>query len=140
MRRINRDDESMAMALQASESGGFCDVADQGFTSCPGECANCMNFGADGDGGGGIGAPTVRSFSPQGGPAPAAGSVGGSYSLLEALQEPWSNEACLGYTLMGLEACGASTGQIEALLREMKSAFDFSTVEEAEFYFQKSRY
>ncbi|KGX85200.1 hypothetical protein [Pontibacillus litoralis] len=60
--------------------------------------------------------------------------------VLEAQSEDWSNDACLGYAMLGMENMGYSERQIQELLRAIKSEFDWKSVEEAKCAYKDSSY
>ena len=46
--------------------------------------------------------------------------------------EPWSNAACLGYTIMALENLDYRDEQIWQVVAEMKELFDWMSIEDAQ--------
>ena len=46
--------------------------------------------------------------------------------------EPWSNSACLGYTIMALENLEYKDEQIWQVIAEMQELFDWMSIEDAE--------
>ena len=54
--------------------------------------------------------------------------------------EEWSNNACLGYAILGAKKLGYSEEQIEALVRAIYSGFDWVSIEEAKEVYSKSPY
>lgn len=54
--------------------------------------------------------------------------------------EDWSNNACLGYAIMGAKVAGLSEKQIQALVDGIRGKFDWKTVKEAADVFCKSPY
>lgn len=54
--------------------------------------------------------------------------------------EEWSNNACLGYAIMGAKKLGYSEEQIKELVRAIYGEFDWKTVEEAKEVYNKSPY
>lgn len=53
-------------------------------------------------------------------------------SDFHALNELWSNNACIGYAIAGAAACGMDRKQQDRLIDGMNAAFDNMTLEEAE--------
>lgn len=66
------------------------------------------------------------------------GSDGEMYSSLEMealINEPWNNNACLGYAILAMEKLDFPADKIRAVARMMRSEFDVtSTSEAAEHY------
>ncbi|MNN99244.1 hypothetical protein D3C81_2188330 [compost metagenome] len=54
--------------------------------------------------------------------------------------EQWSNNACLGYIIAGLERKGWTEEQIREVVRAVYSEFDFKTVDEAKAIYNESFY
>lgn len=52
----------------------------------------------------------------------------------------WSNNACLGYAILGAKLLGYNEEQTEKLVRAIKSEFDLNTIEEARTVYEKSPY
>ncbi|KZE78234.1 hypothetical protein AV654_19630 [Paenibacillus elgii] len=52
----------------------------------------------------------------------------------------WSNNACLGYAILGAKLLGYSEEQTKELVRAIYSEFDWKTVEEARTEYEKSPY
>ena len=51
------------------------------------------------------------------------------------LIEPWTNAACLGYTIAALENLDYKHDQIEQITAEMRELFDWVSVDEAKAYY-----
>jgi hypothetical protein len=69
------------------------------------------------------------------------GQDGIMYSALELqamMNEPWSNNACMGYVIMALEALKYPEEDIKKIIAEMKYGFDMSTIGEANQHYCKS--
>ena len=57
--------------------------------------------------------------------------------ILDLLQENWSNDACMGYTLAALKNLSFNQKDIKKILIEMVKQFDILSVEDAaEIYHQ----
>ena len=57
--------------------------------------------------------------------------------ILDLLQENWSNDACMGYTLAALKSLSFNEKDIKKILVEMVKQFDILSVEDAaEIYHQ----
>lgn len=54
--------------------------------------------------------------------------------------EEWSNNACLGYIIKGLEKRGKSEEEIDEVVRAVRSQFDWVSVKEAADIYNKSSY
>jgi Holliday junction resolvasome RuvABC DNA-binding subunit len=54
------------------------------------------------------------------------------------LTEPWTNAACLGYTISALENLGYKSDDIRLVTAEMKELFDWVSVDEAKAYYNGS--
>lgn len=54
--------------------------------------------------------------------------------------EEWSNNACLGYAILGAEKLKYSEEQTRKLVRSMYGVFDLTSVEEAREVYNKSSY
>ena len=54
--------------------------------------------------------------------------------------EPWSNAACLGYTIMALENLGYKDKQIRLITAEMKELLDWISAEDAQEHYYDSSY
>ncbi|HEY2492782.1 MAG TPA: hypothetical protein VGI33_07720 [Paenibacillus sp.] len=54
--------------------------------------------------------------------------------------DEWSNDACLGYIIAGLERAGWTKEQIGEVTRAVYFEFDFKTVEEAKRIYNISSY
>lgn len=55
-------------------------------------------------------------------------------------QGDWSNNACLGYAILGAKRLGYSDEQTKELVRAIYSEFDLKTVEEARTVYERSPY
>jgi hypothetical protein len=55
-------------------------------------------------------------------------------------QGDWSNNACLGYAILGAQALGLSEVQTKQFVRAIYREFDFKTVEEAQKVYEQSPY
>lgn len=60
--------------------------------------------------------------------------------LAALLSQPWSEGACRGYTLLALERCGYGPAAIERVMAELHEVFDFTTLQEAQAYYEHSGY
>jgi hypothetical protein len=63
--------------------------------------------------------------------------------LINQEQSPegrWSNNACLGYAILGAEKIGYSEGQIQQLVRAIYGEFDMKSVDEAKDTYNKSSF
>lgn len=58
----------------------------------------------------------------------------------EKEMEEWSNNACLGYVILGAGKLGYTDEEISKLVRMIYSEFDFVSVEEAKEIYNKSPY
>lgn len=54
--------------------------------------------------------------------------------------EQWSNNACLGYVILGAERLKYKEEQTQKIVRSIRGQFDFTTVDEAETFYNKSPY
>jgi hypothetical protein len=54
--------------------------------------------------------------------------------------QEWSNNACLGYAIIGAEELGYSQKQIQELVRSIYRTFDYKTIEEARQKYENSPY
>lgn len=54
--------------------------------------------------------------------------------------EMWSNNACLGYAILGAREIALSESTIEELIGAIRSEFDFTSVYEAEKVYENSPY
>ena len=52
----------------------------------------------------------------------------------------WSNNACLGYAILGAQRLGYSEEQTKELIRAINSEFDWTTIEEARMVYERSPY
>ncbi|WP_090647634.1 hypothetical protein [Paenibacillus sp. UNC496MF] len=55
-------------------------------------------------------------------------------------REPWSNNACLGYAILGAQKLGYSEEQLQKLVRAIYSEFDFKSIKEARAIYEQSPY
>lgn len=55
-------------------------------------------------------------------------------------ESEWSNNACLGYAIMGARKLGYNDEQIHKLVRMIYGMFDFTSVDEAKDVYEKSDY
>lgn len=55
-------------------------------------------------------------------------------------ESEWSNNACLGYALLGANKLGYDDQQINQLVKAITSEFDLKSVEEAKALYNKSSY
>lgn len=65
--------------------------------------------------------------------------VDGGLALSES-KEGWSNNACLGYVILGLQNLNTSPEDIQRIVRSVYSAFDDATIDEAKHAYNKSPY
>ena len=54
--------------------------------------------------------------------------------------EEWSNNACLGYLIIGAQRLGYTENQITEIVRATNGQFDFSTIDEARQVYESSPY
>ncbi|OPA77481.1 hypothetical protein BVG16_13580 [Paenibacillus selenitireducens] len=54
--------------------------------------------------------------------------------------EDWSNNACLGYIISGMQRAGYSREEIKKVVRSVYYEFDFKSVDEAKDIYNKSEY
>lgn len=54
--------------------------------------------------------------------------------------EEWSNNACLGYIILGADSLKFKEEQTKSIIRAVRSNFDFVSVEEARTLYNKSPY
>jgi hypothetical protein len=54
--------------------------------------------------------------------------------------EPWTNEACLGYTIAALEFLNYTQYEISSAVSELKELFDWMTAAEAGEHYTNSDY
>lgn len=65
------------------------------------------------------------------------------FSALELqamLSDPWSNNACLGYTIKALEELNYTPEDVEKIVQGMKDGFECTSVEEADKRYRYSEY
>lgn len=55
-------------------------------------------------------------------------------------QDDWSNNACLGYAILGAKRLGYSEEQTKKLIRAIYSVFDETSIEEARKVYENSPY
>ena len=60
--------------------------------------------------------------------------------LAALLSQPLSNDACRGYTIAAMERCGFKPSDIEQVMVELYEVFDYTTLQEAEAYYERSPY
>ena len=63
--------------------------------------------------------------------------------LAALLSQPWSNDACRGYVIAAIaamERCGFKPSDIEQVMVELYEVFDYTTLQEAEAYYERSPY
>ena len=60
--------------------------------------------------------------------------------LADLLSQPWSNDACRGYVIAAMERCGFKPSDIEQVMVELYEVFDYTTLQEAEAYYERSPY
>lgn len=60
--------------------------------------------------------------------------------LAALLSQPWSNDACRGYVIAAMERCGFKPSDIEQVMVELYEVFDYTTLQEAEAYYERSPY
>ncbi|HAJ4038279.1 TPA: DUF2239 family protein [Escherichia coli] len=58
----------------------------------------------------------------------------------QSSESEWSNNACLGYAILGAKKLGYDDEQIEDLVRAIYREFDFKTVDEAKDTYNQSSY
>ena len=58
--------------------------------------------------------------------------------LAALLSQPWSNDACRGYVIAAMERCGFKPSDIEQVMVELYEVFDYTTLQEAEAYYERS--
>lgn len=54
--------------------------------------------------------------------------------------EEWSNNACLGYVILGSRRLGYTEKQIDEIVRSTSREFDFKTIDEARVTYETSPY
>lgn len=60
--------------------------------------------------------------------------------LLELLNEPWSNNACLGYVLLAAQNLNMEDAEIHELIHAVCSLFDAVSAEQAKAVYEKSSF
>lgn len=60
--------------------------------------------------------------------------------ILTSPESDWSNNACLGYTILGAKKLGYTDDQIKELVRAIHGEFDFKSVDEAKKTYEQSPY
>ena len=60
--------------------------------------------------------------------------------LAALLSQPWSSDACRGYVIAAMERCGFKPSDIEQVMIELYEVFDYTTLQEAEAYYERSPY
>ncbi|WP_449355182.1 hypothetical protein [Youxingia wuxianensis] len=60
--------------------------------------------------------------------------------LAALLSQPWSNDACRGYVIAAMERCGFKPSDIKQVMVELYEVFDYTTLQEAEAYYERSPY
>ena len=69
--------------------------------------------------------------------------------LVALFSQPWSNDACRGYVIAAMERCGFKPSDIrcgfkpsdiEQVMVELYEVFDYTTLQEAEAYYERSPY
>ena len=71
------------------------------------------------------------------------GDDGEMYSALELqalMSEAWSNNACLGYTILAMESLEFQEAKIKSIVRAMHMCFDAYTLSEADQHYCKGPY
>lgn len=58
----------------------------------------------------------------------------------QSSENEWSNNACLGYAILGAEKLGYSEKQIKELTRAIYGAFDMKSLDEAKDIYSQSSY
>lgn len=58
----------------------------------------------------------------------------------EIMREDWSNNACLGYAILGAMRLGYDEDHISDFVSSIRSEFDFVSVDEAKSVYEKSPY
>ena len=52
----------------------------------------------------------------------------------------WWFDACRGYVIAAMERCGFKPSDIEQVMVELYEVFDYTTLQEAEAYYERSPY
>lgn len=60
--------------------------------------------------------------------------------LAALLSQPWSEGACRGYVISAMERCGFKPADIQQVMMELHEIFDYTTLEEARAYYERSLY
>lgn len=60
--------------------------------------------------------------------------------LAALLSQQWSEGACRGYVIAAMERCGFKPSDIEQVMMELHEVFDYTTLEEAQAYYERSPY
>lgn len=60
--------------------------------------------------------------------------------LAALLSQPWSEGACRGYVISAMERCGFKPADIQQVMMELHEIFDYTTLEEARAYYERSPY
>lgn len=58
----------------------------------------------------------------------------------QSAESRWSNNACLGYAILGAEKLGYDSDEIQKLIRAIYGEFDMKSVDEAKDTYNKSPY
>lgn len=58
----------------------------------------------------------------------------------QSSENEWSNNACLGYAILGAKKLGYNDEQIKELVKAMYGEFDWKSIEEAKDTYNKSSY
>ena len=58
--------------------------------------------------------------------------MGNAFGMIPGLEpDEWSNDACRGYVIMAMEACGFSKKDIRRVVGQLYEVFDLNSVEDA---------
>ena len=60
--------------------------------------------------------------------------------LAALLSQQWSEGACRGYVIAAMERCGFKPSDIEQVMMELHEVFDYTNLEEAQAYYERSPY
>ena len=60
--------------------------------------------------------------------------------LAALLSQPWSEGACRGYVISAMERCGFKPADIQQVMMELHEIFNYTTLEEARAYYERSPY
>ena len=63
-----------------------------------------------------------------------------SAALPYIFMKQWSEGACRGYVIAAMERCGFKPSDIEQVMMELHEVFDYTTLEEAQAYYERSPY